>query len=454
MEKLPLQHLFTQLQKAGLPLGLGEYQLLLKALQGGFGLRDRLALRQLCHILWTKSPEEKRLLDYHFDQIMAQLPDDKPEPNLQSNVRHRVRIAVMGIAFSLGVGIILTLTQYAKEPAEVKPPAVTEPSPKPAVTEPSPKPPPSKIPTGTQPVPDFEWMWWVSCGAISLGTGIGLSWWIDRLLPKRSNPSTSNPSTQTLSEVTQTVDDEIEAAQALQPLTGKTLADCFLLSGDYLPVTQRQMKRSWRYLSRPVRAGVPTELDIDATIQHISRHGVLLTPVLMPPRVNIASLLMLVDYDGSMTPFHSLTERLVATAHRGGRLVCLGVYYFHNCPAPAWNYPGDYLLYPDIAEPTSVQRVSDVLSRFASPHLSVLIISDAGAARGGFSPYRIEQTQSFLTVLRQRVRNLAWVNPLPRVRWLGSTAAVIAEQIPMFEADRLGLDAAISLLRGKNREAQ
>ena len=453
MEKLPLQHLFTRLQKAGLPLGLSEYQLLLKALQGGFGLCDRSALRQLCHILWTKSLEEKRLLDYHFDQIMAQIPDDQSELNLQSKVRHRVRIAAMGIAFFLGVGAILAFAQYAKELAKeiFEPPAVPE------VLPPEPSPP--DIPIEEEPLASdneyiFEWMWWVSCGAISLGTGVGLAWSVDQLLLKRSKFSTSRPSTQTFSEVVQTVDDEIEAAQAVQPLTGKTLADCFLLSGDYLPITQRQMKRGWRYLSRPVRAGVPTELDIDATIKHISRHGVLLNPVLMPPRVNLASLLMLVDYDGSMTPFHSLTERLVATAQRGGRLGCLGVYYFNNCPAPAWNYPGDYLLYPDIAEPTSVQRVSDVLSRFASPHLSVLIISDAGAARGGFSSYRIEQTQSFLTVLRQQVRNLAWVNPLPRVRWLGSTAAVIAEQIPMFEADRLGLEAAISLLRGKNREAQ
>ena len=450
MEELPLKNLFTQLQKAGLPIGLGEYQLLLKALQGGFGLHNRSELRQLCQLLWTKSKEEKKLLNYHFDQMMGQIPDNELGHNLKASSLHRNQLAVIVASLLLCVGSTLMIARYVKEPAKnlLEPPVFIKQSPKPPPFQS-----PNQKPSTIEYVKTFEWIWWISFGMIVLGAGAILTWLIDKLIFKQSHMSASNPSTQTLSKATQTIDDEIRTAQATQLLIGQSLATHFLLNGDYLPVTQRQMKRSWRYLSRPVRKGIPTELDINATIQQISQRGVLLNPVLVPPRVNGAALLMLIDHDGSMEPFHSLTERLVVTAERGGRLGQLGVYYFHNCPIPSWKSPGDYLLYSDISAPSSSQSISYVLTRFTSPQLSVLIISDAGAARGGFSPYRIEQTQIFLKILGQRVRNLAWINPLPRARWLGTTAAAIAEQVPMFEADRLGVDTAISILRGKNREA-
>ena len=50
-EELPLQELFTRLREAGLPLGLNDYQAVVKALQGGYGMGDRAALERLCRML-------------------------------------------------------------------------------------------------------------------------------------------------------------------------------------------------------------------------------------------------------------------------------------------------------------------------------------------------------------------------------------------------------------------
>ena len=70
-KNLPLQELFTRLRQAGLSLGIDEYKLLLEALRGGFGLADKAALARLCCTLWVKSPQEKRIFDYHFEQVMG-----------------------------------------------------------------------------------------------------------------------------------------------------------------------------------------------------------------------------------------------------------------------------------------------------------------------------------------------------------------------------------------------
>ena len=78
-----------------------------------------------------------------------------------------------------------------------------------------------------------------------------------------------------------------------------------------------------------------------------------------------------------------------------------------------------------------------------------LIVSDAGAARGGFSPERVERTREWIQHLQQSVPYLAWLNPMPNDSWLHTTAGRIASFVPMFEMNRQGMNAAISFLRGR-----
>jgi hypothetical protein len=234
-------------------------------------------------------------------------------------------------------------------------------------------------------------------------------------------------------------DDEVQVAQAVKAADiDEEITDRnFLLTSDYFPVTRRQMKQSWRYLRRPVREGIPTELDIEATVNQIGQQGVLLEPVLVPRRVNRTELLLLIDQDGSMVPFHALSHRLAETAVRGGRLGKAGIYYFHNCPM-------DYLYHDSYHQ--EAEAIDDMLPRLPERTV-VLIFSDAGAARGGYSEERIELTEKFLTQLRQRVRYIAWLNPMPQKRWFGTTAGEIADLVSMFEMTRRGLQDAIDVLR-------
>ena len=44
---------------------------------------------------------------------------------------------------------------------------------------------------------------------------------------------------------------------------------------------------------------------------------------------------------------------------------------------------------------------------------------------------------------------MAWLNPMPQERWAGTTAEAIAQQVPMFEFNRAGLEQAIGALRGQ-----
>ena len=90
-----------------------------------------------------------------------------------------------------------------------------------------------------------------------------------------------------------------------------------------------------------------------------------------------------------------------------------------------------------------------VLGRLHPERSAALIFSDAGAARGDLELERVRTTVAFLDALRARVRNVAWLNPMPRVRWDGTTAGEVAQLVPMFELSRRGLYGAIGVLRGR-----
>jgi hypothetical protein len=239
------------------------------------------------------------------------------------------------------------------------------------------------------------------------------------------------------------VEDEMQVAEAVQITTGsfdEIAENRFTQTDEYFPVTRRQMKQSWRHLRRFVRQGLPTEFDVEATIERIGQQGMLLEPVMVPSRVNRTELQLLIDQKGSMVPFHALSQRLADTAVRGGRLGKAGIYYFHNCPTK--------YIYRDTAR-QKAEPVSDFLAKLRPECSAVLIFSDAGAARGGYSLERLELTENFLYQLKQRVRYIAWVNPMATERWFGTTAGEIARLVPMFELSRQGLDSAIAVLRGR-----
>jgi len=206
-----------------------------------------------------------------------------------------------------------------------------------------------------------------------------------------------------------------------------------------LPLNRREMAAVFRHLRLLKRSGPPEDLDVTGTISDICRTGFLLTPVLEPRRRNLVELLMLTDTQGSMSPFCLFTDALRESIEKSGLPGRVRTYYFHDCPEAS--------LYESPALTTPV-AVSEVLSFQSSKTSSVLIISDAGAARGYFDEDRLNETLAFIEKIKQHTYRYAWLNPVPYERWKGSTAWYISGQVPMFPVNRDGLYDVVQLLRG------
>ena len=407
-EELLLLNLFMALRKAGLRLSIEEYKLLQNALQTGFGT-DRPSLKRLCQAIWVKSSEARRLYDDYFEKLVPDLDNQLSKAQTSNPI---TKPTTETTSESSDEKPQQTQSSLTKTTLESSTPQKTQPPP----TETTSK---SSTPQKTQPPPT------------------------ETTLDYTYHDSTELTWPTLALESTLKIEDEVEVATSFKQKVenDKTPVEPkpFILTSEYFPVTGRQMKQSWRYLRLPIREGAPVELDLEATVKQVGYKGMLLELVLAPRRVNLAELLLLLDQDGSMVPFHLLSRQLAETLLRGGRLGKAGIYYFHNCPT-------EYL-YLDCYRQKS-KPIKNILHPLRFERSSILIFSDAGAARGGYSKQRFDFTKDFLSELKKKVRYIAWLNPMPRNYWKGTTAERIDKIVPMFEFSRRGLQDAIGVLRG------
>jgi uncharacterized protein with von Willebrand factor type A (vWA) domain len=204
-------------------------------------------------------------------------------------------------------------------------------------------------------------------------------------------------------------------------------------------VSRRQMTVLWRRFRNSLRQGPRTEMDLGATVERLCRTGRLEGPVLVPARRNRANLVVLVDVSASMIAWRPFIEDLVSSLH-DSRLGRYWVYYFNNVPGSALERA---------AIPGASVSLESALDE--SEGSAAIVVSDAGAARGRRGPARAEATAKFIGRARRSWTSLVWLNPMPRARWRGTTAELIAA-LRGLESVGLGADEltrAVDILRGR-----
>jgi uncharacterized protein len=155
----------------------------------------------------------------------------------------------------------------------------------------------------------------------------------------------------------------------------------------YWPLSRRSMVYAWRHLRRTVKEGPRDVLDVAATIEQTARQGFFLYPVYDRRAENRTRMVLLIDQGGSMVPFHRFTRDLVETAcnEQESQIRQVELAYFQNVP-PAHVFRDPHLTQPVLLE----QLLAGI-----DPDTSVLLVSDAGAARGYRRNERIRATAEF-----------------------------------------------------------
>lgn len=207
----------------------------------------------------------------------------------------------------------------------------------------------------------------------------------------------------------------------------------------YFPVSRQQLWDGWQKFIPKKFAITRREIDVTATVELVAKEGFFTKPVFAKPVTfeKPPQVLLLIDMQGSMTPFHPFSRHLVKIWETAK------VYYFQNCPKDVF--------YKDQQLREETEDLETVLEKLPTENTVAIIISDGGAAKGRTVLSRWEDTVDFLNILIDEVQRVAWLNPLPRCCWFDSTAENIAEtypeEVPMFALESREWEPMMQWLR-------
>jgi len=208
----------------------------------------------------------------------------------------------------------------------------------------------------------------------------------------------------------------------------------------------RKIALSWRHLWQSKGSKTLNRVDIPATIDQLARQGGRIREVVYQrEELFEARLMVLIDDSKSMVAFREQAEQMI------------GIIAQEIDSQPEKYYFSDLsrdLLFKDRAH-TQSMKVSDLQRKYLRQRIPLLIISDGGAARGIYSKENVIKTYKGVEQLSKFASYMAWLNPMPRLRWKEpkpSSAWYIDQHVlPMFDFSDGEIQAAVNVLRGRNR---
>jgi len=195
-----------------------------------------------------------------------------------------------------------------------------------------------------------------------------------------------------------------------------------------MPISLETVQRTWRSLRRPLPDVRIQEIDIEATIERMSREGIFSDVVERPAQRQQTELVLLMDGGSGMLAYRPVWEPLVNAIER--RLVSgAQIYRFTS-------YPSDYFY--EWQRPMQDVAIGTVLSKLHKLRSVVVIVSDGGAASQSYRESQIDGMKDFLGKLAPCVREILWLNPVPRELWPGTSVEEIGVFLkkPMVTFDR------------------
>jgi uncharacterized protein len=206
----------------------------------------------------------------------------------------------------------------------------------------------------------------------------------------------------------------------------------YQLRGRYTSISPRKVQQGLRSLRTQQESYHRKIANLAATLERVSNRGFLDKVVQSYPITQHTQIQLLIDHGGSMVGFQHLVDMLKEKTQEVNTEQT-AIYYFRNCPLDK--------LYTNTEQTRSIP-LSELI---ASNKNTLLIVSDAGAARGRYNPERIQATQRFLKQFKNEA--LVWLNPVPKNRWDNTSADYIAALVPMFEATDIAFINAIKQLK-------
>lgn len=231
-------------------------------------------------------------------------------------------------------------------------------------------------------------------------------------------------------------EDESGSPSPNQDLETEFLSNSYIFSDKYSALLDRRLQQKWKYLrSRNSIKKASNQLDIAATVQEKAKWRIINSPKYLVDRVSKPNILLLIDRSSSMVAFEYLEQHLIEALKVSLPKTKPHVAYFFNTLDSFYQKQG--------------LGVQELLTRRREDKFTVIVLSDAGAARGSSNPTRIRIIRTFIQQVRSRGHSMIWLNPFPEERWSTSSAEYIAYFVDMLAISLKGLKSLPELLKRK-----
>lgn len=213
----------------------------------------------------------------------------------------------------------------------------------------------------------------------------------------------------------------------------------FIWDSPHRTVDIRTVQQAFRSQREEQQRARRWQVDIEGTIREVCQTGVWHGIRFRPEASYQTSVALLIDSGKSMVAFQAFADDLIGivSASPVEEQAQPHACFFHNCPSR--------FVFRDrsLTEAVSLARF---IEKTGKP---LILFSDAGAARNGYSRQRVEQTRAFLRQLGDK--HVAWVNPVPRFRWYGTSAYEISKMVNMVDATQEEFVNVVDILKGRIR---
>ena len=217
---------------------------------------------------------------------------------------------------------------------------------------------------------------------------------------------------------------------------------------DNVTLDTRQMKVALSHLRSLLPIGFGEKLNLDETIDTTCKNAGEIELIWENREKKASKVMLIMDVGGSMTPYSEMVERLFSAA--SSQISKFKHYYFHNC-----FYQN---LWTDIERNQSISTLDFLKSE--ETDYKVIIVGDAEMApseltwvNGSIDYWYYNDTPglAWLQRMRDKFKNIIWLNPLPKNTWEFIQSIKMIRQIyPMFGLTLEGLDEGIKyLITGK-----
>ncbi|MCO6489778.1 MAG: hypothetical protein J5I98_15285 [Phaeodactylibacter sp.] len=213
----------------------------------------------------------------------------------------------------------------------------------------------------------------------------------------------------------------------------------FVWDSPHRTVDIRTVQQAFRSQREEQQRARRWQVDVEETIREVCQTGVWHGIRFRPEVSYQTSVALLVDSGKSMVAFQAFADDLIniVSASPVEEQAQPHACFFHNCPSR--------FVFRDRAL-TEAVSLAQFIAKMGKP---LILFSDAGAARNGYSRQRVEQTRAFLRQLGDK--HVAWVNPVPRFRWYGTSAYEISKMVNMVDATQEEFVNIVDILKGRIR---